>query len=497
MEVQNIMDNKNILKNYNLEGFVLRDEVNKEKLKIAFVGVGQAGNKMTTKFIELGYYGVLYNTCQEDIDNAVEKIKDLDYAKYKTVKLEGYDGAAKDREIGLQAIRDNHELLKRELLTDENLINADFVWIVVSLGGGTGNGSVATMAQIISGIMRKNKRYKVKKDPKTGKVINIGKATVGVIAAIPDEDSIHKIELNAAEALNEIRKLQDKKLLGSLLLIDNEKLVQDFMNKPDDEVAGIDWVQYGNETTATTLTETTLLTCLPGRETLDAAEFLDIITSPGCLNVGKKKINKNFLDNMKDRVKNDDQEKFNLLIENSFKEQNIFAEGYDYSKCIAAGLSIITNGNVIDTKKSIMIKRSMNKILDNSLIETPHYGVYDNSIFGTSKKPEKNKDEALIYTLAVIKQLPERIIEMTKRALEEKKKRDQMLKQEDDVSLDSILVDIEQDNEDSNLVDVDFDDILSGKGFIDDVAVDLEEDVSEESQDPYDPYDELNKLIEK
>lgn len=483
------MNNEMIFKNFKLEGFTLRDEISLEKLNMAFVGVGQAGNKIVTEFIKLGYYGALYNTCQEDMDNAVSAIKDLDYAKYKTVKLLGYDGAAKDREIGLQAIRDNQDLLKKELITDKNLIDADFVWIVCSLGGGTGNGSVSTMAQIISGIMRKNKRYKVKKDPKTGNIIDIGKATVGIIAAIPDEDAKFKIEINAAQALNEIRKLQDKKLLGCLLPIDNEKLIQDFMNKPDDEVVGSDWVTYGNETTATTLTETVLLTCLPGRETLDASEYLDIISTPGFLTLGKKKLYKNWLANMKAKIKEEDQELVNYIIENSFKEQNIFAEGYNYSKCMAGGLAIITpeNGSVIDTKRSIMFKKAMNKVLSSPLVETPHYGVFDNNIFGTTQKPQEDKDEALLYTLAVVKELPKRVMEMTQKALEEKQKRDELMMSSEDQSLDDMLLGLEEKKNDK-IEDVDLDDILFGNDLSEDEA-------SITVDDDNDPYSELEKMI--
>ncbi|WP_459195651.1 tubulin-like doman-containing protein [Wukongibacter baidiensis] len=417
-----------MFRNLKLEPFTIREDAEPNKIKIAFIGVGQCGNKITTEFIKLDSEASLINTCQEDLDEAVTRIRGVMEEKYEVIKLEGFDGAAKDRHIGKQAVRANFKVLNEKLIADKRLIEADLVFVVIGLGGGTGTGAVEDVVKIVSGIMRKEKRYKIKYD-NSGKVIDIGRPTVGVIAASPEGDSKHKIWLNCAETLNELEKLQEQRLLGNILMIDNEKLIEDFLKKDDRETEGTDWVTYGNETTASILTELKIVTSLPGKETVDKAEFLDICTKPGYLTLGKWRINRELINDIKHKVKNNEQGIYDYIVRTSFINQNIFADGYDFNYCMHGGLAILTHpeSEIIGAKQTIMLKKAMNNVLDSPLVETPHFGIYDNNVFGTIENPKENiKDEAIIYTMAVIKKRPPRILKKTAWAIEEDRRKKEL-----------------------------------------------------------------------
>ncbi|GKX32327.1 hypothetical protein SH1V18_48070 [Vallitalea longa] len=397
----------------NFEGFMGRKEVKLDKLNMSFVAGGQGGGKITSEPVRLGYYGYFYNTCKEDNMNIKSILESLDSVNYKILQLDKYDGASKDREIGKEAIKENVNLLKEKLITDKKIIDSDFTWIVVALGGGTGNGSLNSVSQIVSGMMRKNKRY-------------LGKPTVGIIAAVPEGFAKQKIWLNTAKALQEIKELQKSGLIGACLLIDNEKLMNDYLKKSEDTK---DWTTYGNTTVARLLAELDGLISLPGKETFDKSELLDIYSTPGFFSIGKMRISD--IEKYKEKYK----EKYNELIKDSFVENNLFCDGYDYKTAVHGGMAVLrpSNSKIFTTKDTLRLKMEMSKFLDSPMVEVTHFGIYDNDEYGTYKHSEK-KDEALIYTLVSLKDLPSHINKMTKKALErEKAKQEQMKKENTDL----------------------------------------------------------------
>lgn len=403
----------------NLEGFLHREEIDINHFNIAYIGIGQAGGKIASDISRFGYYGVYINTCEQDltdIEEVLKSIYDTNDDNYKIIRLKGYDGASKDRSTGLKAIKDNKELIQKELLTDKKLHDADFVWIVCSLGGGTGCGAVSTIAQIVNSFIRPDKRIRVKRD-KGGNIINYGKSTTGIIAAIPDDNSSPKMKLNAAEALEELKVLQSKNIIGSVMLVDNEKLINDYLKKPN---TNTDWTTYGNATVAATISELALLSGLPGTETFDKSEILDIWSTPGFLFIGKNRLSKDWQNSyIPDAIKKTEGDKIEAIVEDSFKKLGIFAEEYDFSYAVHGGMAIITKENkVINSKHRLLLHRALNKTL--STPELIHFGIFNNNIFGTFKEPKKDVEEAIIYTIAVINRLPKRIYDMTDNALKAK-----------------------------------------------------------------------------
>lgn len=476
-----------------LEGFLHREEAKIGHLNMAFVAIGQAGGRIATDISRLGYYGVYMNTCEQDLQDTERLLKTIydkneDNAHYKIIRLEGYNGAKKDRITGKQAVIDNKELIETELIKDKKLKDADFVWIACSLGGGTGCGAVSTIAQIVSGIIRKDKRV-LMRFGRNGEILDIGKATVGIIAAIPDNNASPKMKLNAAEALEELRVLQEKKLIGSVLLIDNEKIINDYLKETNNYA---DWMSYGNATVASIIGELAVMTSLPGVETLDQSEMIDIWSTPGFLFIGKNRLYNDWKQNYKHvKDKQSIEEKINALVEVSFKNLGVFADDYDFSYAVHGGLAVITNeNNILNYKEKILLHRAINKILVNP--EVIHYGVFNNHIFGTYSKLKKNENEAIIYTIAVIDRLPKRILEMTKNAFETKRTKNTILKQKDDISLSDILSkaadDMQNSTNNTNSLEIKLDSILSDEIFTTD---------NNSKKTSYNTMDDLEETLKK
>ena len=408
-----------------LEAFVTRKDVDPTRTTIAVVGLGQGGGKMAVEFNRLGHYVSLYNTCKEDLDNAEETLKYIGNENYKVVKFEGYDGARKDREIGLQAVKDNLDLLEDELVDDVKLQEVDFVWITAALGGGTGSGSVPAVAKILSSHVRDKKRIGVKYN-KDGTIKDFGQPTLGVIVAMPDQSSKHGMKLNAANALRDLKKLQNAGVIGNILIVDNQKLINDFLAKPDNEVRNIDWVTYGNTTIAQIITEQALISSLPGDETLDKSELLDIWSSPGFLTTGKFKFHENWREEFQE---------VNALVKKTFDFQNIFANGFDLEDAIHGGMAVLSSSrsNIINNKDKILFKSALYDALGVEA-KNPHCGIYENEVFGRLKdhlNSFKNNGninhlqhkEALMYTLAVVKTEPQSVLDMTEKAIEKEEER--------------------------------------------------------------------------
>lgn len=455
----------------NLEGFLRRSEINQDHLSMAFVAGGQGGGKIAAESIRMGYYGFMYNTCEQDLLDITDELERLQShepkIKYDTLKLEKYDGASKDRDLGLQAIKDNADLIKKRLMENKEIAESDFVWIVVALGGGTGNGSLYTVSQLVSGIMRKRKRIRMKLNP-DGSIKDIGYPTVGLICAFPEADSKHQIFLNAAEALKEIRILHEKRLLGNVLLVDNEKLIENFLKQDPKEVGNLDWVAYGNTTVAQLIGELAMMTSLPGKETLDKSELLDLWSTPGFLSIGKTKINKELLNHLESLDQGELSQEIDKIVQESFVQNNVFADGFDHSKALHGALSIIQpRGGVFNARHSLLFKRALNRVLSGPRIERTHMGVFENDLFGTYKNPLTTKDQGLIYALSVTDELPERIYA----SVEQANKTKQMKLEIEAVERADRLSDIAAFDEglnDNELVDLDFDAIMGVAAAADD-----------------------------
>ncbi|MBE0451576.1 MAG: hypothetical protein IBX70_12130 [Clostridia bacterium] len=397
------------LGNIKLEGHLINPDAKIDKVKYGVVALGQGGGKLSIEFNRVGHYVSLFNTAQEDLTNAELTLKKIGNTNYKITRFSGFDGAKKDRSIGLKAVHENIEILQNNLVEDENLKKADFIWVAAAFGGGTGSGSVTDVVRIVSNLIRDGHSRIGYEEDENENIISEGKPTVGVIAMIPDDSSGHRVKLNAAEALQELVELQNDGTLGSILLVDNEKLMQEALRN---DKSKLKWHEQGNASVLSLITEVTVTSSLPSDESFDKSELLDIFSEPGFLSFSKYSFNTRLKDDLD-------------TIVNSSTESSVFTDGYNLSEAIISALLIIKNkkSTLLNSHDELMIRTKMSEKLSN--VRYLHYGIYDvnttqdyeTAIRNIGKHSYQEKEKVIIYSLSILKNPPKRIIEMIESAL--------------------------------------------------------------------------------
>jgi len=386
-----------------LEGFVTRPDANLNQLKLAVIGLGQAGGKMAQEFARLGVDVLAINTAKSDLDDLTM------IEKENKILLGSIGGASKDIRVGRQAILDNQALVA-EVLQRDKIVDADFVFVIAGLGGGTGNGGLPTVIRALNKI-RAHKSYK-------------GNPTNGVIVSVPGNWEKRGLKKNAVAGLSAIKALIDTQKVGSVLIVDNEKLANDFteINRKLYEHT-VEWEAYGNMTIASTIFELMVATSLPQVNSFDKSEFIDVFSTPGFITIGKQKL--------EDREIN--EQELERTVVRSFTQSNIFADGYTFDTEAKIGAFVVIRpvNQIITTEHKTLIESVMNSILRGANIT--HYGLINNNVWGTTHKNDPKEKIAILYSLAVVEDLPERVIELIKtieleeqaieEAKEQKKKR--------------------------------------------------------------------------
>lgn len=406
-----LFDQKN-LGPLNLEGHIIHPLADYEKTKFAFVALGQGGGKIAVDLNRVGNYVSLFNTASEDLLDAESKLQSIGNGKFKVTRFSGFDGAKKDRSIGLKAVRESIAVLQDELLADEYLHTADFVWVVAALGGGTGSGSVTDVTKIISKLIR-NDDKRLGYEENGQYIVNEGKPTVGVIAVIPDNSSGHQIKLNAAQALQELIALQVSGDLGAILLVDNQKLIDSAHLQIDSKEK---WHVKGNAAIAELFTEIAITSSIPTEEAFDKSELLDVFSEPGFLSITKTDLTVN------------DKIDVNLEVNKLFKSE-IFADGYQLNEAIISSMLFVKSEKCdnISPLDELKLRHAYSDIVSN--VRYVHFGSYD--VRTTHKYRDvlqniannqgiEKSTRSLMYSLTIFKNPPERVLLMTKTALEKK-----------------------------------------------------------------------------
>lgn len=426
----------------NFERFVENPQVTRDDFKIAVVAAGQGGTKIAAEFVRLGVPGLFINTCNEDTKYTTDKLDALKNEKltYDTLHLEGYSGAHKNREIGKEAIVKNQKAVVEKLRSFKAVTEADYVFVIATLGGGTGNGIMSSLIQLVS-ILRKDKTY------------SNGRPTVGLIAAVPDKSMLHKIQLNSHIAIQEVTVLQERKQLGACLLVDNEKLMTDYLNG---DGRYKEWFIEGNMIIPRLIIELFSASYLTGPEIVDHSEIYDVFVTGGYLNISKKilKISESLTGN-KDYKK---------MMEDAFQNSDILAEGYNPIMMTHGGVIIVKreNSKIMTSKDEKYLERAAREYMAKAKVRTNHFGVHYNNLFGTIKEPEDNEN-IIIYTFCIYAEAPKRILESTKKAVEDEKERKKLQSQRSeilDLDISGLLdegnnVNTNLNIDDFNLADVD------------------------------------------
>lgn len=222
----------------------------KEKsISIGFIGSGAAGGKISeTAHQKFGYPAVAINSAASDL-------RSLSIPDSCKLLLEGtLGGAAKDRGVGLAVADANREKISE--LVEEKLSNCQVLCMTLSTAGGSGSGSVPVLTEVLAA---------------TGKPIIC-------LCVLPLESDDVQSKQNSLEALSELAKYVDTKVISNLLLVDNAKLEQILSN-----VNQLEFYQIANEAVLEPLDMFNVLSTQssPLPKVLDSAEFGKLLVSEG------------------------------------------------------------------------------------------------------------------------------------------------------------------------------------------------------------------------
>lgn len=369
-----------------LEGFVIQKNA-KPGWTSGYVGIGQGGGKMVDAIASIKdpatgdqvYPCIVINSNEGDMKN----LKNVS-EKYK-LGLHGYEGGVgKDPEMGKQAFLQNGAPIFDAIASV--MENCDIIYVAVSLGGGTGTGAINDLVDAIS-------RY-------------IGKPVIA-ITSMPQPNEIES--RNAYNALAELApKLtiieeddndRQYRLLESLIVLDNEKIVNDHMRDPEAAELNLSWDQYSNYKLASLLHEWSVLTSLGSDYTVDAADLKNhVLLKGGILTFAKRKINLDEFKNKEDLI--------DEIVE-TYKGRNVLANGFDYTNDMRSMALVI----VMPRKRQDMVNTdTLEKIRSRIKSELPNVNFYPGCVTHGSER------HAVVYTMANMAGLPERAKNLRKEA---------------------------------------------------------------------------------
>lgn len=163
--------------------------------KFGLVGIGQCGIAQVSEFHDefLSYY---ITSSIEDLQS-VGSIKDLHYFHMKNLEGKHGNGSHKEREASKEYLAANYEEILEEL--SRYLGETEYIFLFASLGGGTGSGSVAFLANLIEEQLHKK---------------------VVIVATAPSFSESIQAKTNAYEALQEITQIAQH----AVFIVDNNKM---------------------------------------------------------------------------------------------------------------------------------------------------------------------------------------------------------------------------------------------------------------------------------
>ncbi|WP_261378550.1 cell division GTPase [Paenibacillus agilis] len=381
---------------WTLEGIV--EQKNAELgLLNGYVGIGQGGSKMVDAIAGIKnkagnpmYPVMIVNSNVGDMTSLKNIPKRLQFA------LKGYDkGVGKDPAVGKQAFQENGAPIFNAII--ENMGHCNMIYVVCSLGGGTGTGALNVLVNAISD--------------------HLG-VPVSVICSMPRPNKIesHNAYNALAELAPKLRELREDdegrtyRALESLVLLDNEKIILEHTNNP--EVTGLTWDFYSNYKFASITHEWNVLSTLESQYTVDAADLSNhIITGGGLITYGKKRINLDEVRNKEDLISE---------IITTYKENNVLANGFDYENDMRAMAMVV----VIPRERENVLNQDTLEIIRTRIMEElPNINFYPGFVTWGSKR------NAVVYTMARLEGLPERaknlrqeVEELTKREEESRQR---------------------------------------------------------------------------
>lgn len=162
------------------------------KDKVAFIGLGACGGNIALLFQKKGYTTLFINGSEQD-NRSLGNARNI-------LKLEGFDGCAGNRDLAMQALAENLEILE-----EVKKIKEEIIFLVFSTAGSTGSGLAPILCDVIEELNQTE---------------GFGK-TVCCIAVLPKKEEALQKHING---YNCVKELSEKTELGGCLLVDNSKM---------------------------------------------------------------------------------------------------------------------------------------------------------------------------------------------------------------------------------------------------------------------------------
>jgi cell division GTPase FtsZ len=295
------------------------EDVKKEMYRYplqTIIGLGQGGGRMAAELSRFGFPVFLVNSSKSDMD---EHAKLIPEERRIITKSEGYpdlEGTAKNAQLGYQIAVENKEAYKK-LATSDEVQDAHFVWVTVSLGGGTGNGALKVALAYLMQV-------------RSRRSLPNGKVPLGIICSLPSLDEKGSaFRANALAGISILQKLVSQNQIGSIIVIDNEKMNNYYAENPLTTYGGtkIDAKSYSNMVIACLLAEISSLPLLHGRSVYDRTELLDTLSTPGWLSIAKMEVS-------------NDNENIEQMIHNLFNQHEVLAE-YNTDHALTGSIVVI------------------------------------------------------------------------------------------------------------------------------------------------------------
>lgn len=341
-----------------LSPHLLSDELKSEMDRYpsqAIIGLGQGGGRIAAELSRFGYPTFLLNSSKSDMEEHKNLIPETHRIVTSSKDFPELEGTDKNAQLGFEIAKENADLYKKVAL-DDAVQDSEFVWVCVSLGGGTGNGALKVALAYLSKV-RENR------------ALPGGKIPLGVICSLPSSDERGSaFRRNALAGISVIQQLMNENKMGAAVVIDNEKMKDYYANSPLKTYGGleIDAKSYSNMVIASALAEISSLPLLDGRSVFDKTELLTTLSTPGWLSISKHK-----------ELRND--ENIESVIGNLFNNNEVLAT-YKVQNAVAGAVAVLYpssknispkiaddvfryTSDLLDTKVNLSI--SKNSKLDN------------------------------------------------------------------------------------------------------------------------------------
>lgn len=226
-------------------------EKRKRSLNFGIVSTGQAGGRIGSVFAEHGYPCIAINTASVDLET-INIPEDNKLLLNWTL-----GGAAKSLDTGAEAAEANRDAIAE--LVSNKLSDVHAYLVTVSLGGGSGAGSLNTVIDVLS---------------QTGKPI-------AVICVLPLSVDDPQTKQNAIETLSKLTKLAQNKIVANIICVDNAVVETVFS-----DVSEADFFNVSNKAIVEPLHVFNTLSSKPGlSKALDSQEWATLFLDSGGFSV--------------------------------------------------------------------------------------------------------------------------------------------------------------------------------------------------------------------